>query len=76
METTKKKTPLFKKLGFSYTRIRTSLKQRQVGLEREAKEAALKSLWQLFKTDSIDLYFGDESTFSMVPALPYAWQET
>jgi transposase len=46
-----------------------------VGVEREAKESALKTLWQLFKTDSIDLYFGDESTFSMVPVLPYAWQE-
>jgi len=32
-------------------------------------------LWQLFKTDWIDLYFADESTFSMVPVLPYAWQE-
>jgi len=47
-----------------------------VGVEREAKEAALKSLWQLFKTDSIDLYFADESTFSMNPVLPYAWQES
>jgi transposase len=46
-----------------------------VGIERETKEAALKSLWQLFKADWIDLYFGDESTFSMIPALPYAWQE-
>jgi len=47
-----------------------------VGVEREAKEVALKSFWQLFKADSIDLYFADESTFSMTPALPYAWQET
>lgn len=47
-----------------------------MGAEREAKEAALKSLWQLFKADWIELYFADESTFSMVPVLPYAWQET
>jgi transposase len=46
-----------------------------VGIERETKEAALKSFWQLFKTAWIDLYFGDESTFSMTPCLPYAWQE-
>jgi len=46
-----------------------------VGVERDSKEAALKSLWQLFKTDWIDLYFADESTFSVVPVLPYAWQE-
>ena len=47
-----------------------------MGVERESKEAALKSLWQWFKTGAIDLFFGDESTFSMVPALPYAWQQT
>ena len=42
--------------------------------EREEKEAALKVLRQLSKTDSIDLYFGDESAFSMQPCLPSAWQ--
>jgi hypothetical protein len=47
-----------------------------VGVEREARETALKSLWQLFQTNWIDLYFADESTFSMIPSLPYAWQET
>ena len=66
----------FKKLGFSYTRIRISLKWRQVGVDRQSKESALKSLWQMFKADSIDLYFADESTFSMTPVLPSAWQET
>ena len=35
----------------------------------------MKTLWRLFKSDLIDLYFADESTFSMTPALPYAWQE-
>lgn len=46
-----------------------------MGLEREEKEPALKVLWQLSKADLIDLYFGDESTFSMQPGLPAAWQE-
>jgi transposase len=46
-----------------------------VGLERAAKEQALKTLWRLFNSSWIDLYFADESTFSMVPSLPYAWQE-
>jgi DDE superfamily endonuclease len=46
-----------------------------VGVEREAKEKALKTLWRLFNSGWIDLYFADESTFSMVPSLPYAWQE-
>ena len=34
--------------------------------ERQVKERALKSLWQLFKAGSIDLYFAAESTFSMI----------
>lgn len=46
-----------------------------MGIEREAKEKALKTLWRLFNSGWIDLYFADESTFSMVPSLPYAWQE-
>ena len=29
----------------------------------------------MFKADLIDLYFADESTFSMNPCLPRAWQE-
>jgi len=45
-----------------------------MAIEREEKEAALKVLWQLSKADLIDLYFGDESTFSMQPCLPSAWQ--
>lgn len=46
-----------------------------MGIEREAKEKALKTLWRLFNSGWIDLYFADESTFSMIPSLPYAWQE-
>lgn len=46
-----------------------------MGVEREAKEKALKTLWRLFNSGWIDLYFADESTFSMVPSVPYAWQE-
>jgi transposase len=46
-----------------------------MAIEREEKEAALKVIWRISKADLIDLYFGDESTFSMQPALPSAWQE-
>jgi hypothetical protein len=46
-----------------------------VDVEREAKEAALKTLWRLFQSCWIDLYFADEAAFSMTPSLPYAWQE-
>lgn len=43
--------------------------------EREEKQAALKILWRLFLAKHIDLYFADEAAFSMVPVVPYAWQE-
>jgi len=45
-----------------------------VGLEREEKEAALKVLRRLEQAKQIDLYFGDETGFSIQPCLPRAWQ--
>ncbi|CAN5454213.1 hypothetical protein BH18ACI1_BH18ACI1_20000 [soil metagenome] len=44
-----------------------------MGVEREAKEEILKRLWQFYRLGWIDLYFGDESGFSMNPQLPYGW---
>lgn len=41
--------------------------------ERAEKERLLKQVWQLYLAGRIDLYFGDESTFSMNPVLPYGW---
>lgn len=33
----------------------------------------MNKLWRLYHRGLIDLYFGDESAFSMNPKLPYAW---
>lgn len=44
-----------------------------MGSERAEKEAILKQLWSFFHAGLIDLYFGDESAFSMNPKLPFAW---
>ena len=41
--------------------------------ERAEKEALLNKLWEFYRSGWIDLYFGDESAFSMNPKLPYAW---
>jgi transposase len=41
--------------------------------EREAKEKLLNQAWELYRSGRIDLYFGDESRFSMNPCLPYGW---
>lgn len=44
-----------------------------MGQERAEKEKLLNWLWQFYRFGSIDLYFGDESSFSMNPCLPYGW---
>lgn len=44
-----------------------------MGAERAEKEAVLNRLWQFYRFGSIDLYFGDESSFSMNPKLPFGW---
>jgi transposase len=44
-----------------------------MGVERAEKEAILNGLWGFFHSGWIDLYFGDESAFSMNPKLPYGW---
>ena len=44
-----------------------------MGSERAEKEALLNTVWRLYHRGLIDLYFGDESAFSMNPKLPYVW---
>lgn len=44
-----------------------------MGQERAEKEVVLNWLWQFYHLGWIDLYFGDESGFSMNPCLPYGW---
>jgi transposase len=44
-----------------------------VAEERAEKERLLKQVWQLYLAGRIELYFGDESAFSMNPSLPYGW---
>lgn len=41
--------------------------------ERTAKEKLLRQVWQLYLARRVDLYFADESTFSMNAVLPYGW---
>jgi hypothetical protein len=52
-------------------------KRKVIGLtteqHRAEKEQLLNQVWQLYPAGRIDLYFGDESTFSMNPCLPYGW---
>ena len=41
--------------------------------ERAVAEEILNRLWEFYRCGLIDLYFGDESAFSMNPKLPYGW---
>jgi transposase len=44
-----------------------------VDSERAEKKALLNRLWELYRCGLIELWFGDESAFSMNPKLPYGW---
>lgn len=41
----------------------------------QQKKAELRELESLEKQGKIDLYYGDESGFSLTPQIPYCWQE-
>lgn len=65
---------LCKKAGLSWKRVRKSLKGKR---NDEAFYAALdeiKGLLNLADEGKIDLYFFDESGFTLEPCVPYAWQ--
>lgn len=38
-------------------------------------QSQLRELWQAEERGEVEVYFYDESTFSLVPYIPYAWQE-
>lgn len=63
-----------KSLGYSWKRLRKSLKKKQNAEEYEKKLAELKQLLELYQTGYIDLYFADESGFNMQGYVPYGWQ--
>ena len=63
-----------KKLGFIWKRFRKSLKGKQDPKIYEAKLAELTELIELYKSNYIDLFYGDESGFNMQGYIPYGWQ--
>jgi transposase len=64
-----------KKLGYTYRRIRKSLKYKQNAEEYIAKLAELNSLIELEQKQHLTIYYGDESGFSETPYIPYGWQK-
>jgi len=63
-----------KSLGYSWKRMRKSLKSKQTQEEYKQKLHELKQLIELHKKGFIDLFFADESGFNMEGYVPYAWQ--
>lgn len=61
-------------MGYKWKRARRSLKVFRNQDLFDIKKEELESLVHLDKEGYIDLYFGDESHFGLVPNVPYAWQ--
>lgn len=64
-----------KKAGYSYKRLRNSVKhKRNPEAFLEAKQE-IESLEKRHAEGEIDLHYFDGSGFSLTPAVPYAWQK-
>ena len=58
-----------------WKRIRKSLRSKRNEAEFLQAKSDIEELRVLEKTGKIDLYFFDGSGFSLIPCVPYAWQE-
>ncbi len=63
-----------KKLGYTWKRLRKSLKSNQNEVDYDIKLSELKHLLKMYNEGYIDLYFGDESSFNTEGYVPYGWQ--
>ena len=65
----------FKKLNYSWKRLRRRLSNQATSEELADKLPKLRALYELHKQQFIDLFFADESGFSLTPYIPYGWQK-
>jgi transposase len=63
------------KLHYSWRRLRKWLKPKQDPVEYQRLYDLLQKLKKLEKDGYLDLFYGDQSSFSMNPNVPYGWQE-
>ena len=66
---------LLKKAGYSWRRMRRSLKGKRDEKDFQEFKSRLENLKDLEDKGLIELYFCDESGFSTVPVVPYHWQK-
>lgn len=67
---------LAKGLGLSWKRIRKSLKSKRDSESFELAKFEIEDLIFRAKNEEINLFYYDESFFSLIPNVPYAWQPT
>jgi transposase len=65
---------ILKAVKLSWRRMRRVPAKRAPATEYERKRSALEILKTLDTLDMIDLYYQDETGFTLVPPIPYAWQ--
>ena len=63
------------KLHYSWRRLRKWLKPKQDPIEYSHLFQLLQKLKELEESGFLDLFYGDPSSFSMNPNVPYGWQE-
>src|SRR5437899_12746532 len=66
---------LAKKAGLRWKRVRKSVKSLREPAEFPKCQRALEALQKQEDQGKIDLYYCDESGFTLDPYIPYAWQE-
>lgn len=66
---------ILRSFNFSWRRIRKEPKGEPDPEEYTQKKEELKKLGEQAERGEIDLYYFDESGFSLEPYIPYAWQE-
>ena len=66
---------ILRKSKYAWCRIRKSLKSKRDEADFRAGQEELNSLKELENKGLIDLFYFDESGFSLVPYIPYAWQK-
>jgi len=65
---------IVKRAGMSWKRIRRSLKSKRDADEFEHAQQEIEKLQAQHAAGEIDLRYFDEVGFSLIPAVPYAWQ--
>lgn len=67
---------IIKKKKMGWYRIKRKVKGSPEEKEYNQKKKELEKLQEREKKGEIDLYYGDETGFCLIPCIPYAWQES